>query len=264
MGGVRRLRMSLFGRIVAPAICFAALGCTGCVQYAEAPRRSMRVKSVNTHEQPVGKFVFMRTTRSESVHSLGGTNNEHWQPAEVTHLLLSNVGSVSLIEPAQWSKADVLVAPSMGLGRTTEIQYRIYAKGFEVWRRRDERTPVNQVGEENPATLTFTLIAESDSLTAGQAPAASELPGGEPVAAANTPIESSGAAEIISDLRDDNLWRQIEVMWETAGNRHAIRFVCEYYQDRARAMTQENPGWQMPPEIRERLDWMRRLVAATS
>lgn len=223
----------------------------------------MRVKSVNAREQPVGKFVFMRITRSQTLHNVGDDTADHWKPAEVTHVLLSNVGSVSLIEPAQWSQAEVLVAPSMGLGRASEIQYRIYAKGFEVWRRSGDRTPVTQVGEQNPATLTFTLMAENDAISNAQPPAASALPGAEPAPASNL-ITSSGAVEIIDDLRDDNLWRQIEIMWETAGNRRAIRYLCEYYTDRAAAIARENPGWQVPMEVRERLDWMHKLVAASS
>lgn len=223
----------------------------------------MRVKSVNEHEQPVGKFVFMRLTRSESVHAIGGSAGDHWQPSQVTHLLLSNVGSVSLIEPSQWNKADVLVAPSMGIGRGSEIQYRIYAKGYEVWRRQGDRTPVAQVGEENPATLTFTLAREDDSLASLAAPAAAALPGTEMMAADNSLGAASGAAEIISDLRDDNLWSQIETMWETAGNRRSIRFVCEYYQERTAAIERANPKWQLPTDIRDRLTWMRKLVAAS-
>ncbi len=264
MGGERTQRLHPIGLARVIGFCIAAGACSGCIQYSEAPRRSMLVKSVNLREQPVGKFVFMRTTRSQSVHSVGDPNPENWRPPEISHLLLSNVGSVSLIEPAQWNKADVLVAPAVGLGRETEIQYRIYAKGFEVWRRKTEQTPVTQVGTENPATLTFTLVAESDSFSENQPPAAAAIPASDLAAPTNTPIEWSGAAEIIVDLRDDNLWRQIEEMWETAGNRRAIRFISEYYQDRASAMARDNPGWQIPSDVKERLAWLRRLVAAAS
>lgn len=236
----------------------AALNATGCIQHAEAPRRSLWIRAVDAEDHPVGKFVFVRMTRTEALHQVDDPH-DHWNPPEITHMLLSDAGKCTMMEPATTNVEGVLFAPKVGFKRQTEVCYRVYAKGYEVWRENSAATPVSQLGTENPATLTFTLVKTPGAARIERArPASSDTS----AAMLMPPVDSGrGAAgdvqTVLDDLQDDGFWKQVEGQWESSGNRQAIRFVCEYYIERLRGFSQDNPGWGVPANLSERVTWMR-------
>jgi hypothetical protein len=244
------------------AICIAAAASGGCVQRTESPRRSLRVHAVGPDDRPAGKFVFVRLTRSESMHSVRDPH-DHWNEPQITHLQLSNAGSCSMIEPATPQVESFMLASSVGYKRQTEIAYRIFARGFEVWRQASDATPVRQLGSENPATLTFVLQPT------GGRPAPRRTSPAAPDAGAAYLLPPPGSAApagddeiILEDLRDANFWKQVETLWEISANRPAIRFVCDYYLDRLREFAQNNPRSAVPTELQGRVAWMRSAVGA--
>lgn len=245
-------------------LCVAALNATGCIQHGEAPRRSLWIKAVDAEEHPVGKFVFVRMTRTEAIHRVDDPH-DHWNPPEVTHMLLSDAGKCTMIEPATKNVEGVLFAPKVGFKRQTEVSYRIYAKGYEVWRENSAATPVKQMGTENPATLTFTLARTPETARIERSrPVSSDTS----AAMMMPPADSGGAAggdvqAVIGDLQDDAFWKQVEGQWESSGNRQAIRFVCEYYIERLRGFSRENPGWGVPANLSERVTWMRGAIGSS-
>jgi len=245
-------------------MCAAALNAVGCIQHGEAPRRSLWIKAVDAEEHPVGKFVFVRMTRTEAIHRVDDPH-DHWNPPEITHMLLSDAGRCTMIEPATTNVEGVLFAPKVGFKRQTEVNYRVFAKGYDVWRENSAATPVKQMGTENPATLTFTLVRTSGAARIERP----RQPGPDTSAAMLMPAATPGAASggdleaVLSDLQDDGFWKQVEGQWETSTNRQAIRFVCEYYMERLRGHSRENPGWGVPANLSERVTWMRSAIGSS-
>lgn len=226
---------------------------TACIVVFSDPPRDTQLNVTTEDGHPIDRFAFVRLVESERFHAFEDPQrHNYFQPPKVTHALLFAEGRAVLREPRQTRIVSIVFIPFLGFSAQTDVFYRIYAEGYDVWRRPSESElyelalGLHQNSNEgarcdkprtSPTRTTFTLRPAVDT------------PLGPEVLAMIRPgisDECAGTAGVIGDLRDVAYWNQLHAFAGKPESRAAVAYIAHYYRDRLNRVKAVDPLWRVP------------------